>query len=623
MKLKIDKSYYIIFLISFSIFFIKWFFSYYNYGFEDIIIKVIFNPAGDQLYYPFVKQLSDLNFNEGYSKIYNDLNLIGFPFFTSLIHAIFFKIFGPTSFIILELILIIVVNIIFFKIFKLLKLSNNYSIIFAFVLFSLPNFIYLLNELKIPYIFNLKQLYSGFYSLRFPRPIITNLFLFLFLFFSIKFYISEFKKDISRNLYFSTIFLASLLSSFFYFFLSCGISLVLIIFIKYKNSILSKENLFLFLKCGIIFCIISTPFILQLLFIEKDYLYRIGYFKLNYETKIFLFGHLFKGFTKLEFLCLLFLNTFLFFLNVKLNNNIRKYLLPFFIFFISSIIVPFIFLTFFSGITFFNYFIFTIILSGFIFLKINIIILFSYFVKPYSKKIVSVLIFFLIIFFNGIYFYKNSFINQLSSGTHFNAKNPDTFRKDFQNLTNLLKKKVNNDNALLLTNDLETQLWWILSGKKYYYFPVVLFVSLKDHMIEEQLINAFKYLDLTSSDFINYFNQNRISSWRVVNTNNYFFLGHLKYQANYLKKFADIDYYPKNTHKFIKKKSIHHTNQVVLPFNEILRLKKQFNQTKKNKYLKPNIIVLNKSDFLYKKILQNNKFEILMENENFILFKFS
>ena len=102
-----------------------------------------------------------------------------------------------------------------------------------------------------------------------------------------------------------------------------------------------------------------------------------------------------------------------------------------------------------------------------------------------------------------------------------------------------------------------------------------------------------------------------------------FGLGHLKYQANYLKKFADIDYYPKNTHKFIKKKSIHHINQVILPFNEILRLKKQFNQTKKNKYLKPNIIVLNKSDFLYKKILQNNKFEILMENENFILFKFS
>ena len=49
----------------------------------------------------------------------------------------------------------------------------------------------------------------------------------------------------------------------------------------------------------------------------------------------------------------------------------------------------------------------------------------------------------------------------------------------------------------------------------------------------------------------------------------------------------------------------------------------QFNQTQKNKYLKPNIIVLNKNDFLYKKILQNNKFEILMENENFILFKFS
>ena len=69
-----------IFLISLTLFFIKWFFSFYFYGFEDINIKIIFNPSGDYSYYPFVSQLSNFKFNEGYSKIFTDLNYIGFPF---------------------------------------------------------------------------------------------------------------------------------------------------------------------------------------------------------------------------------------------------------------------------------------------------------------------------------------------------------------------------------------------------------------------------------------------------------------------------------------------------------------------------------------------------------------
>ena len=62
-----------IFLISLTLFFIKWFFSFYFYGFEDINIKIIFNPSGDYSYYPFVSQLSNFKFNEGYSKIFTDL----------------------------------------------------------------------------------------------------------------------------------------------------------------------------------------------------------------------------------------------------------------------------------------------------------------------------------------------------------------------------------------------------------------------------------------------------------------------------------------------------------------------------------------------------------------------
>ena len=58
-----------LFFISLVIFSIKWFFSINEYGLENIFIKVIFNPAGDYSYFPFVHQLSNLNLSEGYSSI--------------------------------------------------------------------------------------------------------------------------------------------------------------------------------------------------------------------------------------------------------------------------------------------------------------------------------------------------------------------------------------------------------------------------------------------------------------------------------------------------------------------------------------------------------------------------
>ena len=65
---------------------------------------------------------------------------------------------------------------------------------------------------------------------------------------------------------------------------------------------------------------------------------------------------------------------------------------------------------------------------------------------------------------------------------------------------------------------------WIFKGKEKFYFPYVFYVSLSDNNIEKQLFNAFKFLNLDFKDFLDYFNENKITDWRVVNTNNYFFL---------------------------------------------------------------------------------------------------
>ena len=120
-------------------------------------------------------------------------------------------------------------------------------------------------------------------------------------------------------------------------------------------------------------------------------------------------------------------------------------------------------------------------------------------------------------------------------------------------------------------------------------------------------------------DFLDYFNENKITDWRVVNTNNYFFLGHLKYQTNFLTKHNDINQYPLETHEFIEKKSIHHTNQVILSLDEINELKKKFESYKLNSLLEPDLIVIFKDEIFEKNIHNLKNFEIIFENLNYIV----
>ena len=489
-------------------------------------------------------------------------------------------------------------------------------------LFTLPNLINILNTLPIPYIFNLKQLYAGFYNLRFPRPLITNLFFFSFLLFLIKFYLNR-KPELNKTyLYLSFIFLGALLNSFFYFFIISLILIFLIILLKLKKDLFNKENLILLLNSNIILLIVSLPFLLQILNIEEDYFSRIGTFSLNNNHKIFLANHLLSGFLKIEFLFILVANIAMYFVNIKLNSNYKKFINFFWLLFLSSILAPIIYLLIMDKITFFGNFTFIIALSSIILLKFNIILLLITCInlkKNSNNSISSVIIIFLILL-NSVFFFQNSKINLLSEGVHFKVNNSKIFRQDLLNVTKYLRQNSENDN-LLLTNDVHTQLWWIFSDRKNYYFPYVFFVALNDQMIETQLINAFKYLKLNENDFINYFDENKITDWRVVNTNNYFFLGHLKYQANYLTKFLDIDNFPESTKKFIYKKSIHHTNQVILSKNEIRRLKEKFNQTDVSLELEPDIIVLAKDYRLDKNINKIKNFSINFENTNFVILK--
>lgn len=613
---------YLIF-ISLSIFTSKWFFSFYEYGLENTFNKFLFNPSGDYSYYPFVHQLSNFTLNEGYSAIIQKNSLIGFPFMVILIHSIFFKLFGVLGFFILELLCIFVFLKIFYLIFKELNLNDIYCVLIALTLFSLFALFSLLNEFNIPYAFNLKQLYSGFYTLRFPRPLITNLFLFGFLLYLIRFFLNERENIKNKNLLISFIFLGLVFSSFFYFFILCSILILLLIIYEYRFIDLSKKKIYLFIKCSLLFLFVSSLFIIQIIFVEKDYLLRIGTIELNSGIKKYLFEHILKGFLKLEFLIILFSNILLYVINIKLNYNFKKFLTFFFLLFISSILSPIFYIILINKVTFFSNFIFIIALSSFLLLKVNLILLLYSVYKIFCSKLkynifISIIITILIFSVNVNFFQKNAKLRMLSEGVHFSLENGNELRNNFIELTNFASDKLDKNN-LLLTNDLHTQIWWIFSNEKKFYFPYVFFVALNDEIIENQLVNAFKILDLSEMDFVNYFNQNKVTDWRIVNTNNYFFLGHLKYQANYLKINDNIENYPLISHKFINKKSIHHTNQVILSKKEIKDLKEKFLKSDFDQKLQPDLIILLKDNFIEKNIYDLKNYLIIFENSNYVM----
>lgn len=608
-----------IIIISTIIFFIKWFFSFYEYGLESLFVKFLFNPSGDYSYFPFVHQLSNLSFNEGYSAISNKNNLIGFPFLVILFHAIFYKIFGLFGFFIIEFFCIFIFIKIFFEIFKIIKFGDNFSLTISVFLFSLLPIVDLLYEFNIPYTLNLKNLYTGFYSLRFPRPLITNLFFFSFILYSIKYFVNSNNKN--KNFLIISVFLGFMLNSFFYFFIVCALLTLFLFFFQYKFDFFNKEKIFLLGKFVSILLVLSSIFLIQIIYIENDYFARIGTLDLLPETKIYLFKHLIKGFSKIEFWLILLINLFFYFLNIRLNQNYKKFIIYFFLLFFSSILSPFIFLSIMNKVTFFSNFIFIITLSSLLLLKINVIIFLKIIFEKFKIEkttFISGMVIFLMLVVNGLYFKKNSKIDILSEGVHFDLKNKTFLRKDLIELINFSKKKIGK-NYLLLTNDLHTQLWWIFSNEKKFYFPYVFFISLSDKLIEKQLFNAFKILKFDENEFIDFFNQNKITNWRVVNTNNYFFLGHLKYQANYLTAINNIQDYPMETQKFIEKKTIHLTNQVILNNHKKSLLKENYKSYKMNPKLEPDLIILLKNDFMEKNVSELKNYELTFENKNYLV----
>ncbi len=191
----------IILLLSLLLILPKWILSFTLFD-ENITLRII-NDTSDTLYYPLINSFSDFNLSNSYDDSVNNLKLVSYPFIGLAINSFFFKLIGVYSFIFLEIVCTALFLWIFYNILLELNFSYLSSLALPVFFFILPVVLRDFALLDIEALRLLSLNFTSFYSTRFPRPIISNLFFFSFILFTIRFY----KDDVRsiRNTFIITI----------------------------------------------------------------------------------------------------------------------------------------------------------------------------------------------------------------------------------------------------------------------------------------------------------------------------------------------------------------------------------------------------------------------------------
>tara|TARA_X000000950_G_scaffold287892_1_gene402203 strand:- start:3224 stop:5065 length:1842 start_codon:yes stop_codon:yes gene_type:complete len=569
-----------ILLCAFFIFIFKWLFSYFFFK-DDISLKIIFDTPGDgYFYYVYTEALSNFKFNESFDSEVKDLKNIPTPFYAVLFPAILLKFFGNYSILFLEFIFIFLFIFIFSQIFKKLNFSKSTCILLSTFLFFIPTLLDILNFDSLPYFISLTDIYS----LRFTRPLIVNIFFYLFIFFL--FSIDTQKLFTKKNISFLTLILIFSLSSFYYFFVIEILTFIFFVLYKFKLvEIFTYKNFknFIFLITTFIF--LSIPVIFFITSSEPDYMERMYVIDLTIEKKMILINYLVsKLFSIKSFLLILIITIFNIYANkIKLINYDKINILYFL--FISSLISPFFFILI-SSKTGLNYhFTNLIVICAFLYLLIfSLSVLKEKIALRFKFDYLNYICVLLIISVYNFDLYKK-----------FNQKYHDEdyilYRESFKNITNLIRE---NKNISLLTFDSRLMVWAILNEVEEIKPLSGQLVSKTHLMIENDLIDSFKFLKLNYFDFSKFF-ENQLSSWRINNQNTkLFFWG--RYSASKLQTYKNSKNFSPEEMNMINKTSPLIVQSIAIPVDEMNRLKREFQTASLNEEFKPNLVFLQRDE---------------------------
>jgi hypothetical protein len=561
----------------------KYLISFFISPHEDFFFKILRLGEEDFLHYAFlVEKLSNFSLKTDWSGLFEVEGTIGFPIFSLIWHAIFFKMFNYNGFLIVELIFY---SLNFFLLFFILNEIFKDKLVAFLILVILYTF---LEFLKITYLFTninflqiLKLPINEFIGNRFPRPLITSTYFFLIIYLLLK--IIKTKNFFHSNKYIlgvSIVFFL-LINSFFYLFIPLTI-LFIFYFFKlhyFNNSISIKINIRIILIYIFFITLGFFVFFLQSFFSEPDYDIRIGVYFIDFEDKLLLIKIFFKKLLQKEFLVLAFMSSIFFLIN-KSYEFYNKKLNIFFYLFISTIISPFIFVILTNKIISLYHFWTAIKFSGFLYL----IILFTSYVSSkitiFYKKFLITICLFLMLFLNIIF----NIINEKKINSQIILDQIEL--KNFLKNNNKYLKK----NLILFSNDHVVNHLWIKLENKYFINTSAFVSSLNDNQLENIMMNFFKLYNISLRSFSYSLDINEKS---LYDRNNLATNFNYKYSVNLLRHYKPIDdEYSSFLINRIKNVSPLIQWYTFFPNSEKKRLINKYEYIKLNKEILPDILIL-------------------------------
>ena len=604
----INKNLLILILISFTFFIGKWLISFIYFAQEDLTLKIIHDSHQDSaMYFHYVKSFADFNFKENFNSLISQNKLLVYPIGSIIFHSILYKFIGITSFVIFELISIFIFLFVFYLIFKQFKISNLNSIFFASTMFVLPIIIEQINFLEVVEVNTFVQ---NFYNLRFPRPLISQLYFFIFIFISIISYRDDMLK--LKYLLPLSLIMSLTLSSFFFIFFTQIFSYIFLLLIKYKKNFFKEilknyKNIIISL---VVFIILITPFFIFLIGTSDGYSSRMGIFSISFDDKLFLINYYIEKLTRIKILFLYAIIFFVFYFHskfIKKNHDIIKIFL---IIFVSSILSPIIFILISNKISFLYHFNNMVVISSFLFLIIFFISLSTYLsfkinIFNINKNFSLIGILILILFYNF----------DLGSKTLNEIKQNES-RKEINEI--ILKIKHNNNLKIKESNILTfsnlTLIWSILNDVKDLKIVDGTFSAKDDTLTEIDLIEALKFLKLNKFDFESFISNKKVG-YRYLNENARQIFWQ-KYQANSLFSFKNSNDFNINVKNFVENSSPFYSHQFAIPRFEQKRLIEMFVSTKKNNNYAPDIIIIEKKKNIINKSIIDLNFYCKSYNGN-------
>ena len=604
------KNTYRIFIISLIYFSPKWFLSFYLFE-EDILNKVIYEIDGDGSYYlPFIKYLAEINFSNSFDNEILGLKNIPIPFGSIFIHSLLYLVSGSYSIIIIEFFAVFFFLLLFSSINNFF-LPKKYSLPIATFFLIIPLLVQIpfLNQLLLINVFE-----NNFFNFRIHRPMMTTLFVLVFIL-----VMMNINKKGWNNIrsFFLGIILAVTFSGFYYYFVI--MSLVIFFYItsicKLNYLRFLKDNFKNILILFVTFIFFSIPFIINIFLHEENLTERMGIILLDGNKKFKLLQYYITNILDIKFIIFTLLAFFSLIIIKKKNIKIYEYIYFFFMIFISSIISPLIFLLLSNKTGLIYHFNNNMIMFGLIYF----IICFFCIIFLFCKKI------FLKFFFKFIYVTFFILIIGTNFQKYYNIEQDQNYkdkRIELNEITKNISINIKNDHDVsILTFDNHLMIWGIMKNIKSFTVINGLFSPKKNSMIEDDLIDSFKFLGLDENHFYQFL-QNEKKEWRYINFNvRDFFL--MRYQANSLNTFNNKKDFEPEVLKFINASSPALSQQLAIPNHEFARLREKFIKRRNNNFLAPNLIVLSKNHFIFKNInnpilnyckIYDGKFYILFYN---------